>query len=110
MERLSDAAKLAMFDDLAEERNENERCIAELRAELDRCNKRFSVLAWNLECALAIAKNLPMPTDEEEPPKKARKRKVGAGSTATANVQYTPQAAYTYFQKGVYLKSSRLSL
>ena len=86
MDRLSDAAKLAMFDDLAEERNENERCIAELRAELDRCNKRFSVLAWSLECAVAIAKNLPTPDDDEEPPKKARKRKVGAGDTATANV------------------------
>ncbi len=66
MDRLSDAAKLAMFDDLAEERNENERCIAELRAELDRCNKRFKALAWSLECALSIAHNLPMPNDEEE--------------------------------------------
>lgn len=82
-------AKLAQFEDLRETlealREEND----ELRAELERCDKRFSVLTWNLECALAIAKNLPMPTDEEEPPKKARKRKVGAGSTATANADVT---------------------
>ncbi len=78
-------AKLAQFEDLRETcealREEND----ELRAELERYDKRFSMLAWILECAMAIAKHLPMPTNEEEPPKKARKRKVGAGRTATHN-------------------------
>jgi hypothetical protein len=85
MDRLNDAAKLAMFDDLQETAEELRIVNAELREELERCEKRFSVLAWNLECALAIAKNFPMPTDEEDPPKKAGKRKVGGGKTATPN-------------------------
>jgi septal ring factor EnvC (AmiA/AmiB activator) len=93
MDRLNDAAKLAMFDDLQETAEELRIVNAEIREELERCEKRFSVLAWNLECALAIAKNLPMPTDEEEPPKKAGKRKVGGGKTATANAICAPTGA-----------------
>ncbi len=90
MDRLNDAAKLAMFDDLQETAEELRIVNAELSEELARCEKRFGVLAWNLECALAIAKGLPMPDNEEDPPKKARKRKVGAaGKTATANVELT---------------------
>jgi hypothetical protein len=74
MNILSDTVKLAMFDDLQERAEaltiEND----ELRIEIENCGKRFSVLAWSLECATRIAKDLPPPRNDGEA-KAPQKRK-----------------------------------
>jgi predicted RNase H-like nuclease (RuvC/YqgF family) len=75
---LNEAAKLSMFDDLQETAEELRRENDELKAELERCEKRFSAMAWSLECLVRMAKDLPEPK-QDEPHKKQRRR---AGVTA----------------------------
>jgi hypothetical protein len=69
---LNDTAKLSMFDDLQETAEELRRENDELRGELERCDKRFSAMAWSLECLVRVAKDLPEPK-QEEPLKKQRR-------------------------------------
>jgi predicted nuclease with TOPRIM domain len=70
---LNDAAKLSMFDDLQETAEELRRENDELKAELERCDKRFNAMAWSLECLVRMAKDLPEPKQEESAKKQRRR-------------------------------------
>ena len=71
---LPDNLKILMFDEMQETAEQLREENSALIAELDRCNKRFDAMAWSLECLVRIAKDLPEPTQEQEPAKKRRKK------------------------------------
>lgn len=71
---MNDAAKLALFDDLLELAQNRDADLKVLAEENQRLQKMLKVLAWNLECAVRIAKDLPPLDADDEAPEKAKRK------------------------------------
>lgn len=65
---MNDAAKLALWDDLVAQVSQGRTELKLVAEENQRLRKKMSAIAWNLECSVRIAKDLPPLKDEDEAP------------------------------------------